>query len=120
MTACARIAEYARGIGAEKSLIIPRGANNDMVSRQHDLVARAHAANLVVHPWTFGRRTSSCRRRCAPAIPARRDYMRQHGNLDAELRAFYAAGVDGVFSDDPAAAVAARGCKMPAPCGAAH
>jgi glycerophosphoryl diester phosphodiesterase len=34
--------------------------------------------------------------------------MRQHGNLNAELRAFYAAGVDGVFSDDPAAAVAAR------------
>ncbi len=27
-----------------------------------------------------------------------------HGDLAAELRAFYAAGVDGVFSDFPAAA----------------
>ena len=37
------------------------------------------------------------------------DYPRQHGDLDAELRAFYALGVDGVFSDFPATAVAARG-----------
>ena len=36
------------------------------------------------------------------------DYMRQHGDIDAELRAFYATGLDGVFSDFPGLAVAAR------------
>jgi len=102
-----RIAEYARGIGVEKPLIIPRDAGNNLTAPT-DLVARAHAANLVVHPWTFRPENfflpASARARDANAA----DYMRQHGNLDAELRAFYAAGVDGVFSDDPAAAVAAR------------
>jgi len=101
-----RISEYARGLGAEKSLIIPRDASNNLASPT-DLVARAHAANLLVHPWTFRPENfflpASLR---AGRIAA--DYQLQHGNLDAELRAFYAAGVDGVFSDDPAAAVAAR------------
>ncbi len=102
-----QVAEYARGIGPEKSLIIPRDAANNM-AQATDLVARAHAANLVVHPWTMRRENfflpTSLRAGDANAA----DYMRQRGNLDAELRAFYAAGVDGVFSDDPAAAVAAR------------
>jgi glycerophosphoryl diester phosphodiesterase len=100
------IADYARGLGAEKSLIIPRDASNNLAAPT-DLVSRAHAANLVVHPWTFRPENfflpASLR---AGRIAAA--YQLQHGNIDAELRAFYAAGVDGVFSDDPAAAVAAR------------
>ncbi|HYD88580.1 MAG TPA: glycerophosphodiester phosphodiesterase [Vitreimonas sp.] len=101
------IAEYARGIGPEKSLIIPRGADGRSLAPT-DLVARAHSATLVVHPWTFRAENyflpSELRRGDASAP----DYMRQHGDFTAELRAFYAAGVDGVFSDFPAAAVAAR------------
>ena len=101
-----RIREYAAGLGAEKSLIIPRDASNNLAA-QTDLVARSHAANLVVHPWTFRPENfflpASLRQGRIAA-----DYQLQRGNLDAELRAFYAAGVDGVFSDDPAAAVAAR------------
>lgn len=101
------IAEYARGIGPEKSLIIPRSEGN-RAGAPTDLVARAHAANLVVHPWTMRPENyflpSELRRGDAGAP----DYQRQHGDFAAELRAFYAAGVDGVFSDDPAAAVAAR------------
>lgn len=100
-----RIREYAVGLGAEKSLIIPRDASNNLTSPT-DLVARAHAANMLVHPWTFRPENfflpASLRTGQVAA-----DYQLQHGNLDAELRAFYAAGVDGVFSDDPAAAVAA-------------
>lgn len=101
------IAEYARGIGPEKSLIIPRGSDGRSLAAT-DLVARAHAANLVVHPWTMRAENfflpAELRRGDASAA----DYMRQHGDLDAELRAFFAAGVDGVFSDLPAAAVSAR------------
>jgi glycerophosphoryl diester phosphodiesterase len=36
------------------------------------------------------------------------DYQRLHGDLTSELRQFYALGVDGVFSDFPGMAVAAR------------
>lgn len=100
------IAEYARGLGAEKSLIIPRDAGNNLTTPT-DLVARAHAADLLVHPWTFRPENYFL-----PALlrtgRIAADYQLQHGNLDAELRAFYAAGVDGVFSDDPAEAVTAR------------
>lgn len=101
------IAEYARGIGPEKSLIIPRDAAGRSLPGT-DLVRRAHAANLVVHPWTFRAENyflpAELRRGDANAP----DYLRQHGDLAAELRAFYAAGVDGLFSDFPGAAAAAR------------
>lgn len=101
------IATYARGLGAEKALIIPRGADGRSLAPT-DLVARAHAAGLVVHPWTFRAENfflpAEFRRGDASAA----DYQRQHGDLEAEVRAFYAAGVDGVFSDFPPIAVAAR------------
>ena len=102
-----RIAEYARGLGAEKSLIIPRDASNNL-GAPTDLVARAHAANLVVHPWTFRPENFFLPTALRVGATSAQETLRLHGNLDAELRAFYAAGVDGVFSDDPAAAVAAR------------
>jgi glycerophosphoryl diester phosphodiesterase len=103
----ARIAEYAAGIGPEKSLIIPRdGANN--LAAPTDLVARAHAANLQVHPWTFRPENYFLPTALRRGDQSVADYLRQHGDLDAEIRAFLAAGVDGVFSDDPAAASAAR------------
>lgn len=102
-----RIAEYARGIGVEKPLIIPRDGANNLASPT-DLVARAHAANLVVHPWTFRPENFFLPASLRAGDASAPDYLRQGGNLDAELRAFYAAGVDGVFSDDPAAAVTAR------------
>ncbi|UPT62393.1 MAG: glycerophosphodiester phosphodiesterase [Hyphomonadaceae bacterium JAD_PAG50586_4] len=103
-----RIAGYARGIGPEKSLIMPRGADNLMLPPT-DLVARAHAANLVVHPWTFRPENyflPSDLRAGDAASPA---HLAMRGDVEREIRAFIAAGVDGVFSDDPAAAVAARG-----------
>jgi glycerophosphoryl diester phosphodiesterase len=40
-----------------------------------------------------------------PKDPA---FLAQHGDVTAVLKALYAAGVDGVFSDFPGAAVAAR------------
>jgi glycerophosphoryl diester phosphodiesterase len=99
------IAEYARGIGPEKPLIIPRDAAT--IAAPTDLVARAHGANLVVHPWTFRPENfflpNDLRRGDAGAP----DYLRQCGDVEAEIRVFLEAGVDGVFSDDPAAAVAA-------------
>jgi glycerophosphoryl diester phosphodiesterase len=102
-----RIADYARGLGAEKSLIIPRDAASNLAPPT-DLVARAHAANLVVHPWTFRPENYFLPTAMRVGATGAQETLRLHGNLDAELRAFFAAGVDGVFSDDPAAAVAAH------------
>jgi glycerophosphoryl diester phosphodiesterase len=102
-----RIAGYAAGIGPEKSLIIPRDAQRRSLPAT-DLVARAHGAGLVVHPWTFRAENYFLPAELQQGDPAAIDFPRSHGDLDAEVRAFYAAGVDGVFSDFPALAVAAR------------
>lgn len=96
------IAEYSNGIGVEKSLAIPRGADGASLPPT-DLVARAHAAGLQVHAWTF-----RAENYFLPVELRRGDDPRAHGDLTAELREFYAAGVDGVFCDFPGAAVAAR------------
>jgi glycerophosphoryl diester phosphodiesterase len=104
----ADIATYARGLGVEKALIIPRDSNGRSQPAT-DLVARAHAAGLMVHAWTFRAENYFLPTELRQGDAAAPDFLRQHGDLDAELRAFYAAGVDGVFSDFPAAAVAARG-----------
>lgn len=67
------------------------------------LVADAHAVELVVHPYTFRNENvflpTSLQK---PGLPS--DY----GDAFAEYAAFYAAGVDGLFSDNPDTAVAAR------------
>lgn len=101
------IAEYANGVGVEKALIIPRDAQGRSLPAT-DLVARAHAVNLKVHAWTFRAENYFLPAELRRGDASAPDYMRQHGDLDAELRAFYAAGVDGVFSDFPGLAVSAR------------
>ncbi len=63
-------------------------------------VALAHAAGLGVHPWTFRNET----RHLAA------DY---DGNPEAEYLEFYRLGVDGVFSDFPDTALAARAASSP-------
>jgi glycerophosphoryl diester phosphodiesterase len=100
------IAAYADGIGPEKSAVIPRGADGRLAAPTR-LVAEAHAAGLVVHPYTFRKENYF--------LPD--DFKvgadpRAAGDLTGEVCAFLEAGVDGVFSDDPGVAVKARdGCK---------
>lgn len=101
------IREYAMGIGVEKAMIIPRDPQNHSLPPT-DLVARAHAVGLQVHAWTFRAENFFLPAELRRGDASAPDYMRQHGDIDAELRAFYAAGLDGVFSDFPALAVAAR------------
>lgn len=89
-------------IGVEKSLIIPRDSAGRSLPLT-DLAARAHRAGLAVHAWTFRAENIFL-----PQELRRGEGDAAHGDLAAELRAFYSAGVDGVFSDFPAAAVAVR------------
>jgi len=98
----AAIAAYADGIGPAKAQIIPRDADGRSLPPT-TLVADAHRAGLVVHPWTFRSENAFL-----PTELHRGEGPAAHGDAAAEVRQFIAAGVDGLFSDYPGEAVAAR------------
>jgi glycerophosphoryl diester phosphodiesterase len=77
-----RLAEYVHGIGPEKRLVLPDAGG------ETTLVRDAHAAGLTVHVWTV--------RAEAPFVG-----KPFNGDVRAEVRALRAAGVDGVFADQP-------------------
>ena len=101
------VASYADGIGPWKPYVISTAAvdrNGDgefayeaerAVLPATDLVARAHAHGLVVHPYTFRNE------------PHRLAFDYGADPVNEYLR-FYEAGVDGVFSDFAETAFAAR------------
>jgi glycerophosphoryl diester phosphodiesterase len=101
------IAGYARGIGVEKSLIIPRDASGASLPRT-DLIERAHRAGLLVHAWTFRAENYFLPTELRRAPPGETPNPTTLGDLANELQAFYAAGIDGVFSDFPGIATTAR------------
>ncbi|MBI3229202.1 MAG: glycerophosphodiester phosphodiesterase [Burkholderiales bacterium] len=113
----AEIKAYADGIGAWKPMLIPvkcaldaAGACKDVdgdasfngyadstMQAPTSVVADAHKAGLFVHVYTFRNE---------------KGYYNQpfdaKGDASVELQAFYALGVDGVFSDSPDTALKAR------------
>lgn len=101
------VATYADGIGPDKSLVIPRDAAGRLAAPS-PLVADAHAAGLLVHPWTFRGENHFLPANLHAGDPADPAFPRLHGDLQAELAAFIAAGVDGVFADFPDVAVRVR------------
>ena len=101
------ISAYANGIGPNKALVIPRNALGAL-GGPTALVADAHAVGLAVHPWTFRRENYFL-----PLGKKTGFNPAAHGNLESEIRAFLAAGVDGIFSDNPAQATAARAMAGP-------
>jgi glycerophosphoryl diester phosphodiesterase len=100
------IATYADAIGVETALIIPRDAAG-AASTPTTLVADAHAAGLRVVVWTFRAEDvflpTQFRGGGEPGM----------GDMAGWVRRFYRLGVDGVFSDHPQAAVAARDGPSP-------
>ncbi len=95
------VAAYATGIGPNRDRIIPRDAAGALLAPT-PLVADAHAAGLQVHPWTF--RPENYFLGLAYRVPGAPTVR---GDAIGEIRAYLATGIDGVFSDLPAAAVAA-------------
>ncbi|HVH13048.1 MAG TPA: glycerophosphodiester phosphodiesterase family protein, partial [Longimicrobium sp.] len=75
------------------------------------LVADAHAAGLHVHPWTFRRENVFLPADFQAGDPAEAGFPHGPGDLRAEVVAFLAAGVDGVFADHPDVAVEALAAK---------
>jgi glycerophosphoryl diester phosphodiesterase len=96
----AAVARYANGIGPHKDLVISRTMLGALGSST-GLVDRAHAAGLDVHPWTFRRENYFL-----PLNLRSGPDPRGAGDLAAEMRAFIAEGVDGLFTDNPAVAAA--------------
>jgi glycerophosphoryl diester phosphodiesterase len=90
----ADIATYADGVGPSKDYIVPRvgGASGTPTSFVDD----AHAAGLLVHPYTFRRENAflplELRSSSDPA---------GIGDLAAEIEQFLELGVDGFFTDNP-------------------
>ncbi|MEP2100929.1 MAG: glycerophosphodiester phosphodiesterase [Parasphingorhabdus sp.] len=94
-TGLSDIAKYASGLGPSKSLIIGRDDQGHL-KQPTSLVADAHKAGLVVHPWTFRIEnvflpTEFQGGYTASAI----------GDVKAEMKVYLATGIDGLFSDNP-------------------
>jgi len=95
------IAGYASGIGPDKNRIIPRDANG-YLQPPTTLVADAHTAGLIVHPYTFRNENNF--------LPA--DFRigtdpTHYGNAFGEYAAFFQLDIDGLFSDNPDTAIEA-------------
>ncbi|MGW6278255.1 glycerophosphodiester phosphodiesterase [Kribbella sp. NPDC055071] len=94
------VAKYADGLGPSKDQIIPLDAAGKL-GTPTSLVADAHRAGLVVHPYTFRVENTF--------LPADFDsdaVATDSGNLFGEIAAFRKTGIDGLFTDNTDVAVA--------------
>jgi len=103
----AEIATYADGVGPNKNLIVPRDAAGNLLDPT-SFVRDAHRAGLQVHPWTFRKENNFLPADFRQGNPASPEFLRATGDAPAEFRLFFRLGVDGLFSDHPDTAVAAR------------
>jgi glycerophosphoryl diester phosphodiesterase len=101
------IATYADGVGPNKNLIVPRDDAGNLLDPT-SFVRDAHRAGLQVHPWTFRKENSFLPNDFRQGNPASPVFLLATGDAPAEFRLFFRLGVDGLFSDHPDTAVAAR------------
>ena len=86
------------GIGPDKRLIVPLGANGEL-EKPTSLIKDAHAAGLLVHPYTF--RNEKNFLHASYKDDPKNEYIQ-----------FFELGVDGLFSDFSDEAVKARDIYM--------
>jgi len=101
------VARYADGLGPDKNQIVPRDAQNRLLTPT-SLITDAHRAGLQVHPYTFRPENNFLAADHREGDPASPEFLRARGNQPAELKLFFKLGVDGVFADNPDTAVAVR------------
>ena len=90
-----RIDEYADGLGAHRSLVLPRDTHG-AIGAPSSLVSDAHRRGLTVHAWTV-----RAENRFLPTNLRRGTASDALGDMAGEVRALLAAGVDGVITDHP-------------------
>ncbi|PWS46241.1 glycerophosphodiester phosphodiesterase, partial [Streptomyces sp. ZEA17I] len=95
------IASYAQGIGPTLDLIIPKDAAGRL-TRPTTLVKDAHARGLRLHPYTLRNENSFL-----PADFRRGTDPNAYGDVFGAYAAYFATGIDGIFTDHPDTALLA-------------
>lgn len=105
LTTAASLQELARwvdGVSPEKAQVVPLRPDGTLGAAT-SLVADAHAAGLLVTPWTFRAENVFL-----PTDLREGDEPAGHGRVVDEMRSYLEAGVDGLFTDHPDLGVQAR------------
>ncbi|MFE7460374.1 glycerophosphodiester phosphodiesterase [Streptomyces sp. NPDC057554] len=87
------IASYAQGIGPTLDLVIPKDASGRL-TRPTTLVKDAHARGLRLHPYTLRNENSFL-----PADFRRGTDPNAYGDVFGAYAAYFATGIDGIFTD---------------------
>ncbi|MFF4758121.1 glycerophosphodiester phosphodiesterase [Streptomyces sp. NPDC001292] len=96
------IASYAQGIGPTVDLVIPKDAEGNLTEPSR-LVRDAHAAGLILHPYTV--------RNENPFLPPKfrkGTAVDAYGDVFGVFQAYFATGIDGIFTDNPDTGLLAR------------
>ncbi|MGW3290098.1 glycerophosphodiester phosphodiesterase [Streptomyces sp. NPDC001002] len=96
------IATYAQGLGPTLDLIITKNADGSL-NKETTLVADAHKAGLILHPYTM--------RNENPFLPL--EYRKgtdvdAYGDAFGAFKRYFATGIDGVFTDNADTGLLAR------------
>ncbi|MBO0653444.1 glycerophosphodiester phosphodiesterase [Streptomyces triculaminicus] len=96
------VSGFAQGIGPWLNLVIPRD-KDDRLTKPTTLVRDAHAAGLILHPYTMRNENSFL-----PADFRRGTDPNAYGDVFAAFRTYFATGIDGIFTDNPDTGALAR------------
>lgn len=89
------IAGFARGIGPVADLVIPKNADGSL-GEPTTLVRDAHAQGLVLHPYTMRNENAFL-----PTEFRRGEDPNAYGDAFGAFRAYFATGIDAIFTDNP-------------------
>ncbi|MFE1956530.1 glycerophosphodiester phosphodiesterase [Streptomyces sp. NPDC059479] len=96
------IASFAQGLGPTLDLIIPKDSAGRLTTPT-TLVRDAHAKGLILHPYTMRNENSFL-----PAEFRRGTDPNAYGDAFGAFRAYFATGIDGIFTDNPDTGLLAR------------
>jgi glycerophosphoryl diester phosphodiesterase len=88
------IAGYAQGIGPTLDLVIPKDKAGKL-GEPTTLVADAHAAGLILHPYTMRNENTFL-----PADFRKGTDPNAYGDAFGAFQTYFATGIDGVFTDN--------------------
>ncbi|MFJ4011169.1 glycerophosphodiester phosphodiesterase [Streptomyces sp. NPDC090026] len=89
------IASFAQGIGPTLDLVVPKDAAGRL-TEPTPLVRDAHARGLLLHPYTLRNENAFL-----PADFRRGTDPAAYGDAFGAYRAYFATGIDGIFTDMP-------------------
>ncbi|THA75329.1 glycerophosphodiester phosphodiesterase [Streptomyces sp. A0642] len=95
------MASFAQGIGPTLDLIVPKDGSGRLTTPT-TLVRDAHAQGLILHPYTMRNENTFL-----PADFRRGTDPSAYGDAFGAFAAYFATGIDGIFSDNPDTALLA-------------